>query len=116
MDSLVYKTSAPIVQNTVGEINTGNPILDWAVQQIPVVFVLSLVLWRVWKAYEAEKKYNKELVRENISLMKDVFNTMKELNKNTEKNEEKSTNIISMLQSISSKIEHFLITANKKST
>lgn len=82
-----------------------NGILDWLLLQAPTVVVLGLVLWATYLQYKEERKYNKELVKENIELMTKVVNVVENMKEELKKNEERNEKLQQMLIQLSSIIE-----------
>jgi hypothetical protein len=50
-------------------------VLSWLLNQTPVVIVLGIVIYTVWKEYKAEREYN----RAQNKLMTDTLNQMSNL-------------------------------------
>ncbi len=50
-------------------------VVKWLVQQAPVVVVLGIVIYALWKEYRAEREYN----RAQNKLMTDTLNQMSNL-------------------------------------
>lgn len=84
---------------------TGSPIFDWALQQVPVVAVLIFVLYALYKEYQKEKEYSRQVVQSNIEIFKDVKVVLESIINTTKASETRSEDIEKLLLRINQRLE-----------
>lgn len=73
---------------------------EWLIQQVPVVVVLSIVVYHLWKAYKEEVEYNKKQDKANLEHLGELTKVLDNLSNFQKLNREELKEVAARVASL----------------